>query len=115
MMRTAVAAISLSALLLAGCSSWWSLGSSGGDVPRVPPGATAYKCDGGKDLFVRYIEGGRSAMIVFPEREFRLDRVGAGAGARYSNGHTTLVVQGGAAQLEEGGGVPYANCKRGDG
>jgi len=100
---------------LAGCSSWswWPWGSSGGEVPRVPPGATAYKCDGGKELFVRYVGDGKSAMVVYPEREFRLDAVETDSGARYSNGHTTLRTQGGEATLEEGSNIVFANCKSG--
>ncbi len=98
---------------LAGCSSWWPWGDSGGDVPRVPPGATAYKCDGGKELFVRYGDGGKSAMIIYPEREFRLDAETAGAGARYSNGRTVLVTTGSGATLEEGSSMVFSNCKSG--
>lgn len=100
---------------LPGCSSWswWPWGDSGGDVPSVPPGATAYKCDGGKELYVRYLDGGKSAMVIFPEREFRLDAVRTGSGARYSNGHTSLATKGSEAMLEEGSSVAYSNCKSG--
>lgn len=100
------------ALLTAGCSSWWPWGGGSGDVPRVPPGATAYKCDAGKELFLRYLDGGKSVMVIFPEREFRLDRA-AGAGTQYSNGQTTLTVDAGTAMLQEGGTVSHANCKTG--
>lgn len=112
-MRTIVIA-ALVPLVLAtgGCSSWWPFGGgSSGEVPRVPPGATAYKCDAAKELFVRYADGGKAAMIVFPEREFRLDRTADG-GTRYSNGHTTLSVDGATAMLEEGSTVTHSNCKR---
>ena len=100
---------------LAGCSSWslWPWGDSGGEVPRVPPGATAYKCDDDKELFVRYVDGGKSAMVIYPEREFRLDAVEVGSGARYSNGHTTLRANGSEATLEEGSNIVYSNCKSG--
>lgn len=98
---------------LAGCSSWWPWGDSGGEVPRVPPGATAYKCDGGAELFVRYLDGGKSVMVIYPEREFRLDAVETSSGARYSNGRTTLTTKGNAAALDEGSNVVYSNCKSG--
>ncbi len=52
---------------LAGCS-WFG---SSGDASRVPRGATAYKCDGGKELYVRYMDGGKAAMVIYPERQFR--------------------------------------------
>jgi len=102
-------------VLLPGCSGWslWPWGDSGGDVPRVPPGATAYKCDGDKELYVRYLEGGKSAMVIFPEREFRLDAVATGSGARYSNGRTSLLTKGNEAMLEDGSSVLFSNCKSG--
>jgi len=110
MKRTLTLAVTSLALLAAGCTSWWPWSGGSGDVPRVPPGATAYKCDAGRELFVRHLDGGKSVMVIFPEREFRLDRA-AGEGTRYSNGHTTLVVDGGAVMVQEGSAVPYANCK----
>lgn len=91
---------------LAGCS-WFG---SGGDAARVPRGATAYKCDGGKELYVRYLDGGKAAMVIYPEREFRLDAVATG---RYSNGQAILSTQGNAATLEEGGNIVFADCKSG--
>lgn len=96
----------LLAAWLAGCS-WFG---SSGDVSRVPRGATAYKCDGGKELYVRYLDGGKAAMVIYPEREFRLDAVATG---RYSNGHTILSTQGNEATLEEGANTVFANCKSG--
>ena len=100
---------------LAGCSSWswWPWGDSGGGVPRVPPGATAYKCDGGRELFVRFADAGKSVMVIYPEREFRLDAVGTGSGARYTNGRTTLSIQEGEATLEEGSIILFSNCRSG--
>ena len=98
---------------LTGCSSWWPWGGSGGDVPRVPPGATAYKCDGGKELYVRYMDGGKAAMVIYPEREFRLDSEATGSGVRYTNGRTTLHTKGAEAMLEEGSTAVYSNCKSG--
>jgi membrane-bound inhibitor of C-type lysozyme len=104
-------AVWLPAVSLAGCSSWWPWGGSSGEVPRVPPGATAYKCDENKELYVRYIDGGKSAMVIYPEREFRLDSAETGSGVRYTNGHTTLRTKGSEATLEEGNTVVYSNCK----
>lgn len=101
------------AATLTGCSSWWPWGGSSGDVPRVPPGATAYKCDGGKELYVRYVDGGKSAVVIYPEREFRLDAEETGSGARYTNGRTTLRTKGAEATLEEGSAILYSNCKSG--
>jgi len=109
--RAALAA--LAAAGLAGCSSWWPFGSSSAaERPRWPADAVVYKCAEGRQLVVQYLEGGKSAMIWFPEREFRLDAVVAASGARYSNGRTTLFTQGDEAALEDGGQRTHADCKR---
>ena len=74
-------------------------------------GATQYACDGNKRLAVRFAAAGQPAMVIFPEREFRLDPVKESAG-RYTNGRSTLVVDGESASLDEGGALVLANCKR---
>jgi membrane-bound inhibitor of C-type lysozyme len=101
--RAAAAAAALAALLAA-CAS-------GGDRPRWPADATIYKCDADKELVVQYLEGGKSAMVMYPERDFRLDQVPAASGVRYSNGRTTLHTKGPEAFLEEGGQTLFANCR----
>ncbi len=110
-MRAALLAVA--AFALAGCSSWWPFGSSGGsERPRWPSDALVYKCAEGKQLVVQYVDGGKAAMIWFPEREFRLDPVVAASGARFSNGRTTLFTQGDEASLEDGSQRTHADCKR---
>jgi membrane-bound inhibitor of C-type lysozyme len=100
-------------LVLVGCSSWWPFGSGApADRPRWPSDAVVYKCEIGKQLVVQYLEGGKSAMVWFPEREFRLDPIVAASGARYSNGRTTLFTEGEEASLDEGGQRTHAGCKR---
>lgn len=74
-------------------------------------GATQYSCEGNKRLAVRYGAAGQPAMVVFPEREFRLDP-SPGAAGRYSNGRSTLSVSGDEASLDEAGAAVLANCKR---
>lgn len=98
--------------LLAGCSSWWPFGSDERERPRWPSDAVVYKCEAGKQLVVQYLDGGKSAMVYFPEREFRLDPIVAASGARYSNGRTTLFTQGEEAFLDDGGQRTHAGCKR---
>jgi membrane-bound inhibitor of C-type lysozyme len=103
--------IAVLAVAATGCTSWWPFGGSSGERPRWPSDATLYKCDGNKELVVRYIDGGKSAMVMLPERDFRLDQVVSGSGARYSNGRTTLHTKEGEAFLEENGQTLLANCK----
>ena len=86
-------------------------GSGGVEQSRIPPGARVYDCDGGKRLYVRYAGDAKWAMVVFPDREFRLDRVTSGPGERYSNGRANLIAQTDHVALDEGGAVLYANCK----
>jgi membrane-bound inhibitor of C-type lysozyme len=94
--------------LLSACSLWpW-----GGDSERrigPPSDATVYKCEGDRQLIVRYV-GGKSAMVVLPEREFRLDQAASDAGTVYSNGRTTLITQGNETRLEEGDKPLLAHC-----
>jgi membrane-bound inhibitor of C-type lysozyme len=106
-------AIAVAATALAGCSSWWPFGSSSSpDRPWYPSDASVYKCEGNKTLVVRYLDGGKAAMVMFPDREFRLDSVRAASGAKYSNGRTDLHTQGDEAFLEEGGNRLFSGCSR---
>ena len=100
-----------SALLLGGCGSlnWWS---GPKEQSRIPRDATVYQCEAGKQLGLRFEEGGKSAMVIFPEREFRLNQVEGSAGARYSNGRTTLNLSGDGAALSGGDVTGYGDCKK---
>ncbi len=107
----------LLAALLGGCGgfSLERLNPWAGPTERVqslPRDATAYACDGGKRLVVRYLPGESSVMIVFPEREFRLDRAPSASGTRYTNGSDTLHSKGDEATYEEAGATTYSNCRR---
>lgn len=107
-MTVAVAVLSM---LIAGCSgSLWPFGRGSGERSRIPPGATEFVCAQGKQLFVRFDEGGKSAWVIFPDREFRLPE--SGGSERYSNGTTTLSLQGDIAHLDTEGSRQYADCKR---
>jgi membrane-bound inhibitor of C-type lysozyme len=100
-------------VLTAGCGTVERLWSGGPtEQKRVPAGVTAFSCDANKKLLVRFDAGGKSAWVVFPEREFRLDASPDTPGGRFSNGRTTLVATGDDASLEEASAVTFANCKR---
>lgn len=107
----------LLAALLGGCGGFslerlnpWS--SPTERVQSLPRDATAYACDGDKRLVVRYLPGEGSVMIVFPEREFRLDRAPSASGTRYTNGSDTLHSKGDEATYEEAGATTYSNCRK---
>jgi membrane-bound inhibitor of C-type lysozyme len=113
-LTTGIAAIIATALLTAcGGGGWWPFGGKSEDPStRIPPGATVYNCAGNKRLFVRHTADGKSAWVIYPDREFRLDRATAASGDRYSNGVSTLTVQGEETTLEEGGARLFTDCKR---
>lgn len=113
-----IAALGTAAALLTACggSGWWPFGGNSADpATRIPSGATEYSCSGNKRLLVRHTADGKSAWVIYPDREFRLDRVAGSSGDRYTNGSSTLSVQGEETMLEEGGTRLFTECKRSGG
>ena len=113
---TRAAALACASLVLSACGSVnLDVLSFGGakeqDTSRPPAGATAYQCEGGKRLFVRYLDNGAAAWVILPEREFRLNKTASASGTRYSNGNDALDVKDGAATLYDGAAVTHAACK----
>jgi hypothetical protein len=112
MRRNAIATATVLAMAASGCSGgWWPFArSSGGEANRIPPGATEYVCAEGKRLVVRFDDGGKSAWVYFPDREFRLQQ--SGSADRYSNGVATLSLQDDSVHLDSEGSRQFADCKR---
>jgi membrane-bound inhibitor of C-type lysozyme len=113
---TRMAALTCATLTLSACSSvsvdlWPFGGGKEQDLSRTPPGATAYVCEGGKRLFVRYLDNGAAAWVILPEREFRLNKTISATTTRYSNGSAALDIQDGGATLSDGTSVTHAGCK----
>ncbi len=111
---TRAAALTCATLTLSACGSvnlnlWPFGGDKEQDPSRTPAGATAYSCEGGKRLFVRYLDNGAAAWVILPEREFRLNKTTAGT--RYSNGSATLEIKDGGVTLADGTTVTHAGCK----
>ena len=110
-MRTHAVVIGVLVATVQGCSgTWWPFGSSGGEANRIPPGAAEFACARGKRLFVRFADDGRSAWVILPDREFRLERK-EGSDA-YTNATTRLSATGDSTQLDVEGTRQYADCKR---
>lgn len=114
--NTRAAALACATLMLSACGSVnLDVLSFGGakeqDTSRAPAGATAYQCEGGKRLFVRYLDNGAAAWVILPEREFRLKKATAGSGNRYSNGSATLDLKDNVATLSDGAAVTHSRCK----
>ena len=113
---TRAATLACAGLMLSACSgvsvNLWPFGSDREqDLTRAPAGATAYQCEGGKRLFVRYLDNGAAAWVILPEREFRLNKTPAASGTRYSNGSATLDIKDGDATLTDGAAMTHAGCK----
>ncbi len=114
--RILIPLVTFLSLLLAGCGgiSMGNLNPFGGgpeELSRVPLNATAYQCDAGKRLYVRYMDGGAYAWVILPEREFRLDRAGPASGTRYGTGSAILDRNGDEVTLSDGPAVSYLGCK----
>ncbi len=80
---------------------------------RTPANATEYQCNAGKRFYVRMLEGGAAAWLILPEREVRLNKLGAGDDQRYSNGIAVLEIKGSEATLTDGATATFTGCKTG--
>lgn len=100
-------------LLIAGCGSInvWPFGESKtASVSRGPENATEYRCAGGKTFYVRYLDAGKSAWVILPDRQVRLDKATAAGDGRYTNGIAVLNITTDGAELTDGP-VAFAACK----
>jgi membrane-bound inhibitor of C-type lysozyme len=105
----------IAAVMLGGCGGggWtpWSKSAADTTGPYTPPGAKGYACEGRKRLLVRFEGDSKSAWVIYPDREVRLNRAVAASGEQFSNARTTLTIKDGEAVLEEAGAVQFARCK----
>jgi len=112
--RAATAA--LVAILLSGCGT--NLGKwvpfVRADEPlaqSLPQGAVEHFCESNRRLIVRHEPDGRSVWVFHPDRQVRLERVGSGSD-RFTNGVSTLSVQGEELALDEEGKRIASGCRR---
>lgn len=97
--------------LLSACGGFsvWPFGGDDADVrSRGPAGSTEYLCDKGRKFYVKLENAGKAAWLVLPDREVLLNKTEAGP---YSNGITTLALEGEAAKLDDGYKHEYNNCQ----
>ncbi len=105
----------VSVLLVAGCSSaefsrlnpWAAVA----EQSRIPSDATVYACASNKQLVVRHPEGGKSVVIIYPEREFRLD-LAPSPGGGYTNGRAIFSTKDGEITLVEGNETLFSGCRK---
>jgi membrane-bound inhibitor of C-type lysozyme len=107
------------AVLLAGCGEinvkkYLPFGNDAvQERSRAPTNATEYQCAAGKRIYVRNLEGGAAVWLILPERELRLERLGADNSTRYGKGNITLDLGGNAAAIKDGNTIPFLDCKTG--
>lgn len=112
----ALPALALTFVALSGCSSvnLWPFGEGQSqELSRKPAGATEYRCNNDRRFYVRFLDGGAAAWVIFPEREFRLDKVVSALGTRYSNGVAMLEDNDGEVSLRDGSATAFTGCKAG--
>jgi membrane-bound inhibitor of C-type lysozyme len=102
-------------LSLAGCSEVkvWPFDRQASGRPAALANATEYTCEGGKRFFVRYLDNGATAWLIYPDREVGLTRTLSGATTRYTNGVAVLEVTGNEATLRDGDRISYTGCRTG--
>lgn len=111
-MKLSIAVIALA--LLSGCSGGWRPWGNADreQSQRLPDGAVELSCAQAKRLVVRYAADGTSVWVMLPDRQFRLDRVAGSSAERYSNGASTLTVEGDGIVLDADGARQFSDCKK---
>jgi membrane-bound inhibitor of C-type lysozyme len=101
-------------LLLSGCGGV-SLNPFAKDNTQgqsvTPPNSTEYQCNGNKHFYVRYLDNGNAAWLIYPDREVSLAKASSASGTRYSNGVAVLDVNNGEAALTDGPAISFTGCK----
>ncbi len=109
--KSSVIAISLLTLLSA-CSSINNLNPfSSGSKERsgAPQNATAYVCEGNKQFYVRMLNNGNDAWLIYPTHEVALAK--AAGSNRYISGAIALEINGDETTLKDGETIAYKACK----
>lgn len=98
-------------VILSACSSikFNPFGSESGELSRAPQNATEYVCDSKNRFYVRMLNNGSDAWLIYPDHEVNLPK--AGGDNRYSSGAITLVINGAETSLNDGEKIAYTNCK----
>lgn len=100
-------------LLLGACSSIDKYNPFTTEKPAEtykPANSTEYQCEGNTRFFVRMLDKGNAAWLIYPDREVRLERASEGSN-RYSNSVATLEIMESEATLADGSTTNYKGCK----
>ena len=101
----------ITALLLTACSTInlnpFSSGTK--ENARAPANAISYICEGNKQFYVRMLNNGNEAWLIYPDHEVALSK--AAASNRYTSGAIALVINGDETTLNDGEKIAYTACK----
>jgi hypothetical protein len=76
----------------------------------TPPNSTEYICDGNKSFYVRMLNNGNDAWLIYPDHEVNLAK-SAAVSNRFTSGAIELVIDGDATTLNDGEKISYTACK----
>lgn len=99
--------------VLAACSSVKLPNPFASEAPAMssrPANATAYVCADNKRFYVRMLNNGNDAWLIYPDHEVNLTKI-SGSKNQYSSGVITLVIDGADTMLTDGDKAAYTSCK----
>lgn len=99
--------------LLAACGSMSlsnPFGAKDKELSRVPANATEYRCEDNQYFYVRMLNSGADAWLIYPDHEVNLTR-SAGSTTRYTSGIITLDLNAENTTLNDGEKIAYVACK----
>lgn len=114
-MKFRIAGLLAGVVVLAGCGDMkiklWPFGADGPrERSREPANASEYQCAANKRFYLRTLDGGEAVWLILPEREVRLERIGA-SGGRYGKGNLILDLAADATTVHDGAATTHADCK----
>lgn len=78
------------------------------ELPRTPVGSVAYVCDNNAQFYVRMLNNGNDAWVIYPDHEVSLPKQADG---RFTNGTAVFTPGADGATLTDGEKVNYTACK----
>lgn len=78
------------------------------ELPRTPAGSIAYVCDNNAQFYVRMLNNGNDAWVIYPDHEVSLPKQADG---RFTNGTAVFTLDANGASLTDGEKVNYTACK----
>jgi len=89
-----------------------ALGACATDMPRdvTLPERVAYRCEGGRTFEVQFAQSGEFATLNLGGKAYRLPRVPGATQAKFSDGKTSLWLDGQNALVESSVAIAGRNC-----